>query len=91
MFEIEIEVIVFEVVDVNYLLYFYFFELLNNKLSTEFLDGENYNYWRRFDEVILFVKNKFDIVIQKYVKFIIVFFILYWERCNNMIIYWIMV
>lgn len=89
--ETETEVTAFEVVDANHPLYFHFSELSNNKLSTELLDGENYNHWRRSDEVTLSAKNKLDIVTQKYAKPTIASPIPYWERCNNMIIYWIMV
>lgn len=77
------------VIDVEYVLYVYVFELYNYKFSIKFFNGDNYKYWKRCVEVNFFIKRKFDLVKGKYFKLRDGdFILLYWERCNNVVIFW---
>lgn len=60
-------------------------------LSTSLLNGRKYTHWKRSVEVSLFAKNKIGFVTGFCSKpTSIASMVAQWERCNNMIISWLL-
>ena len=74
----------------SHLLYIHPSDNPNNILVSDLLNGDNYNHWKKAMEIALVAKNKLGFVLGHCVKPTAVNLLSHWERCDKMVLSWIM-
>ena len=62
----------------------------NNILVSDLLNGNNYSHWKKATEIALVAKNKQGFILGHCVKPTAVNLVAHWERCDEMVLSWIM-